>query len=506
MGSLSATEVRVLSRLIERALARPAEEREAWLAALPEPQQVLVPRIRERLAQLEQPVPGAPPPEPEPMFKPAAPRAVEFLGPYKLLQPLGGEEGQAHVWRVERSEGKSRLALVLRLQPEAAEGSAAPRERERQEVVMLPQHPRIVRLADVGVDAAGRRYRVMPFVEGVDLAAYAERRALPAAQRAKLMLQVCELVELAHAEHVALQALKSSSLRVDDEGQVQLLDWGDGRALRADTLAADVQALGQVLQTLRGSGRGRSGMADADLAAVQARAQSADALQRYASVPALSEDLRLVSTHRPVPGIHANAWHRAQLFLRRRRLELVAGALGLLLLAFVTNMGVRYLVQGRAQVQRGQQAQEFLRENQLDAVAVAASTPAAIPDVGQEAPRLQRALEAARLGFAGEPVLRGQVLVELGVRFRALGQPEQALAVLREAVALLRGTASAAEPALHLARAQLALQLLQNQAPGAVAEARALVEPVQSACSGAACEQALVVARQVAALLATPAR
>jgi serine/threonine-protein kinase len=295
-------------------------------------------------------------------------------------------------------------------------------------------------------------------------------------------------------------------LRVDDEGQVHLLDWGDGRALRADTLAADVQALGRVLQALRGAGRARSGMADADLAAVQARAQAADAAQRYASVQALSEDLQLVSTHRPVPGAHASPWHRAQLFVRRRRLALAAGALGLLLLAFVVNLGVRYLVQGQGQVQRGQQVQEFLRDNQLDAAAAPGSTPETAPDVAQEAPRLQRALEKARLGFAGEPVLRGQVLVELGVRFRMLGQPEQALAVLREAVALLRSTASAAEPALHLARAQLALQLLQNQTPAAAAEARTLVEPIQSTCSGAACEQALGVARQVGAVLATTSR
>ena len=51
--SLSATEVRVLSRLLERALAQPAECREAWLLALPEHQQVLVPRLRERLTSLE---------------------------------------------------------------------------------------------------------------------------------------------------------------------------------------------------------------------------------------------------------------------------------------------------------------------------------------------------------------------------------------------------------------------------------------------------------------------
>lgn len=49
---LSATEVRVRSRLIERTLALPSKQREAYLAALPGPQQALAPRTRERLAQL----------------------------------------------------------------------------------------------------------------------------------------------------------------------------------------------------------------------------------------------------------------------------------------------------------------------------------------------------------------------------------------------------------------------------------------------------------------------
>ena len=254
---------------------------------------------------------------------------------------------------------------------------------------MLPQHPRIVRLSDVGSDERGRRWRVMPFAEGVGLASYAERRGLPAVQRARLMLQVCELVEQAHAEHVALGVLKPSRLRVDDEGRVLLLDWGDGRALRADTTAADVRALGDVLQALREAGRSRSGIADADLAAVQARAQGSG--PPYASAQALADDLRLVLAFRAVPGAHAGPWHRGRLFLRRRRLVLAAGALGALLVVSVGVLGLRHLQRGEAHVQRGQQLQEFLRDNQLDAAADAA------PDIALQAPRLPR----ARAGTAG---------------------------------------------------------------------------------------------------------
>lgn len=508
MTTLSATEVRVLSLLLERVLALPADEREAFIAALPERQQVLVPRLRERLASLVQVEPGAAavaPPPPRP-----APRAEVRVGPYRLLDPLGGD-GAGRVWRAERGEGAARKEFALRLpaSPDAAAPAAPGPRAEEMQVVLLPAHADIVRLVDAGVDAEGRFYRVLPLIDGLGLVEHAQRRGHGERAVAQLMLKAAQLVALAHAEQVACGALRTSSFRVDDDSRVLLLDWGQGRALRPDTIAADVMALGRVLQLLLAGtdpGAGRAAEAGGarrvrpvtpgpDLARVLQRALHAPGAQPYAGVQAMVDDLRLILDFRPVPGAPGGALHLARLFLRRNRLALVAGVLAGALLLALANVGWRAYSQGQAQARRGDQVQVFLAEHLPGPVPGADGQP---PDIGVEAPRLQRALETARFGFPGDPVLRGQVITALGLRFRALGQPEQAQAVLQEAVTLLKGTARAGDPALHNARVALAQQLLQLGEAGAAAQAAALARQVLDGCTaGDACAAARDAARAV---------
>jgi hypothetical protein len=333
-------------------------------------------------------------------------------------------------------------------------------------VVLLPAHPDIVRLVDAGVDAQGRFYRVLPLVEGQGLVEHAQRRGYGERDVAQLMLKVAQRVAFVHAEQVACSELRTSSFRVDDESRVLLLDWGQGRALRAETVAADVLGLGRVLQALlAGAEHGSSGSDAArpvrpvapgpDLGRVLQRALREPSVPPYAGVQEMVDDLKLIPDFRPVPGAPGGALHLAQLFLRRNRLALGAGVLVAGLLLTVGNVGWRAYQRGAAQTQRSDQVQVFLSEH-LPGPAPGADGQ--MPDIAVEAPRLQRALETARFGFPGNPVLRGQVITALGQRFGALGQPEQAQAVLQEAVTLLQGTARADDPALLAARAALAQQ------------------------------------------------
>lgn len=524
---LSATEVRVLSRLIERALALPAEQREAYLAALPGPQQALVPRIRERLAQLavteeEAEVAVAPPP-------PRAPRPEVRVGPYRLVAPLNGN-ALARVWRAERAErpdSTARKAFALCLpsardaDDPAADSAADARQRaaaiaaERQ-VVLLPEHPQIVRLIDAGIDAEGRFYRVLPFIEGLGLVAHAQRRGLELHGLVALLAEACRLVAHVHEGEVACTALGPTCFRVDDEGRVRLLDWGRGRSLRPDTRAADIRALGGLLQALLAGDDGQDHSADTaapparpvapgpDVAHVLRRALqpggavggAARAAEPYATVLALHDDLKLVLGWQPVPGAAGDAMHRARLWLRRHRLRLALAAVGGALLLALASAGWQGWQRGQGQTQRADASRTFLQE-QLPEALPEAPPPSSPPDLAVEAPRVQQALEKARTGFAGEPVLRGQVITALGVRFRVLGQPEQALAVLQEAVTLLQGTARADEPALGAARAELARQHLLDGSAASHERATALAQQVLATCTGSACAGARSAAQQL---------
>ena len=528
---LSATEVRVLSRLIERTLALPPEQRETYLAALPEPQQALVPRIRERLAQLavteiEAAVAVAPPP-------PRVQRPEQRVGPYRLLEPLNGQQS-ARVWRAERAEradsaARKSFALCLPAAPhtdtdtEVAPDGAADAHRRAAErlVVLLPEHPQIVRLIDAGIDAEGRFYRVLPFVEGLGLVAHAQRRGLGLRALVALFAEACRLVAHVHADDVACTALGPASLRVDDEGRVRLLDWGRGCSLRPATCAADVRALGGLLQALLAGDDGQAAPGGPparpvapgpDVAHVLRRALRAGAAPgdapAYPTVAALVDDLQLVLGWQPVPGAGGDALHRARLWLRRHRARLTLAVAGAALLVALAWAGWQAWQRGQGQNQRADAARIFLQqqlpEALLDAQTQAAApgaAPDAAPDLAVEAPRVQRALEQARTGFAGEPVLRGQVITSLGVRFRVLGQPDQALAVLQEAVTLLQGTSRADDPALGAARAELARQHLLAASAAGRERALALAQQVLTSCTGGACVAARATAQQVLQVL-----
>lgn len=514
---LSATEVRVLSRLIERTLALPSEQREAYLAALPEPQQVLVPRVRERLAQLAQTaaeaeVAVAPPP-------PRAQRPELRVGPYRLLEPLNGSD-DARVWRAERAEradNTARKAFALCLPP-PSDPAAPPDARQlaaERQVVRLPEHPQIVRLIDAGIDAEGRFYRVLPLVEGLDLVTHAQRRGLGLHALVALLAEACRLVAHVHEGEVACTALGPASFRVDDEGRVRLLDWGRGRSLRADARAADIRALGGLLQALLAGddGEAAAGAAHApkpvapgpDVAHVLSRAlQTGGAgamFEPYATVAAFIDDLELVLAWQPVPGAGGDVLHRARLWLRRHRLRLALGVVGGAVVLALATAGWQAWQRGQGRAQRADAARLFLQEHLPEALPGAlASVPAPVPagpDLAVEAPRVQRALEKARTGFAGEPVLRGQVITALGVRLRVLGLDDQALNVLQEAVALLQGTARADEPALGAARAELAQQHGREGSAAGRDKAAALAQQVLATCTGAACAPARAAAQQV---------
>jgi len=490
---LSAVEVRVLSRLLEKAQTMPASELEPWLDSLPAAQQVLVPRLRERLSQISVPVEDPTlivPVKLTPKKNPDS-RIGERVGPFRLVQELG-EPGSGTLWLAERADGGKAPQVALMLP--ADEASA-----ERQ-LVSLPEHPQVVRLKYAGVDDRGRTFRVMQKLEGVTLAEHVKRRHLNVAQRVQLLMPVLAAVVHAHGEMVAHGDIRPANLRVDDEGRVFLLDWGMGRLLYPATATADMQALARVLeQTLEGASPG------ADLKAVLQRALQDDPRERYSGVAPLKADLQRVLDFRAVPGPHATAFHRASLFARRHRVKLAGGTLAALLLATALTSGVRHLQRGQKQTERASQAKVYLAQALGEDVDAAASAPALAPDPARLATRLQRTLEQARMSFDGEPVLRGQVLTELALRFRDIGQPEQAQSVLREAVALLQSTAAVSDPALGHARAELALLLVDSPGNGAREQARALIDKVLADCSGTRCEPARQQANRAQQKLLAPA-
>jgi serine/threonine-protein kinase len=365
------------------------------------------------------------------------------------------------------------------------------------------EHPHIARVFDAGVDARGRPYLVTARVLGADVIRHARRRRLPAAARLSLMLQACAAVSHVHGLRWAHGRLKPSNLRIDDAGCVQLLDssmarllagWrqrgpgGDDQARggpdaaaspyvppeqrqgAAPSVAQDVHALGVLLGELMADAPG-VGPLKGDLQAVVERATAKDPLARYETVAGLAADVRNLIEHLPVLAAPAGRAHGAALWLRRHRLALVAGTCAVALLAAVTARLWQQHVQAQSLDDRDRQARAFMDE--------------AFPRAGRDAQRWQAALVRARQGFEGQPTLRGQVLAQLGVAGRAIGQPEGALQVLGEAHSLLQRVARADDPARLGAAAELASQWLLNGKPETSGQATAWAQQALAVCRDA---------------------
>lgn len=96
---------------------------------------------------------------------------------------------------------------------------------ERRTLARL-EHVGIAPLLDGGVDAEGRPWFVMRYVEGQRIDEWCDGRRADIRARVSLLVQVCDALEYAHRTLVLHRDIKPANILVTDAGQVQLLDFG----------------------------------------------------------------------------------------------------------------------------------------------------------------------------------------------------------------------------------------------------------------------------------------
>ena len=97
------------------------------------------------------------------------------------------------------------------------------------------QHPGILPVYELGLDAGLRPYFTMRLVKGRTLAALLEERPDPMRDLDRFLAvfeQVCQTVAYAHARGVIHRDLKPSNIMVGAFGEVQVVDWGLSKVLR----------------------------------------------------------------------------------------------------------------------------------------------------------------------------------------------------------------------------------------------------------------------------------
>jgi serine/threonine-protein kinase len=361
---------------------------DAWFESLGGDRARLEPMLRrllhERSVLRDSDFPGATPSDALGAATPSAPDAFQLVGPYRLLREIG-QGGMASVWLAERADGLIERRVALKL-PHASWGARSFAERMARERNILASltHPNIARLCDAGIDAGGRPFLALEYVDGQAIDTYAAAHDLSTRARVGLIVQVARAVAHAHAQLVVHRDLKPSNILVDAQGRAHLLDFGiaklidppfEGgadsapptlamaRALTPDYAspeqirgeavgtASDLYSLGVVsFELLTGarpyrlkSGTGALALAESiaraniprasdrceergrelrgDLDAILAKALARNAAERYASIDAFADDLERHLRGEPVQARAPSRWYVAERWVRRHPLE-----------------------------------------------------------------------------------------------------------------------------------------------------------------------------------------
>jgi formylglycine-generating enzyme required for sulfatase activity len=162
---------------------------------------------------------------------PALPSPGDRIGAYTIEAPLG-EGGMGVVFSARDDTDRALAIKVLRPGVDTEETLA----RFRLECTLLArlQHPGICPILDLGSTPEGLPYFVMPRIDGVRIDDFCDAAALGTDERLELFLQVCAVVEHAHARGILHRDLKPSNIlvvRAGDRLAPVLIDFGVARVL-----------------------------------------------------------------------------------------------------------------------------------------------------------------------------------------------------------------------------------------------------------------------------------
>ncbi len=414
-----------ISRLLDEALELAPDAREAWLAALARERPAHHASLRDMLATLGD-IERDDFLNELPQLDVREPRISAELQPgqavsvYRLVREIG-VGGMGTVWLAERTDGVVQRRVALKLPRAAWSGRFAERLVRESRILATLEHEHIARLYDAGLDAHGRPFLALEYVEGVPIDVYCRENAVPLREREGLLLQVMAAVSHAHARLVVHRDLKPANILVTRDGRVKLLDFGiaklleserteataltrvAGRALTLDYAspeqirgeplgtASDVYSLGVVgyevlsdarpYRLRRGSAAEmEEAIADAqprlaseaattparrnalrgDLDAILNRALKKSVDERYPSVDAFAQDLARHLRGEPVDARPDSRWYRASKFVsRHRRAVALASTLAV---SIVLGSGVSIWQARVAQRQEERAVSENLRQ------------------------------------------------------------------------------------------------------------------------------------------------
>ncbi len=155
------------------------------------------------------------------------------------------EGGMGTIFALRDRALRRALAMkVLRVSESRADQRLVERFLDEARITSQLDHPGIVPVHEMGIDASGRPYFTMKRVHGQTFERVLERVVAGDAEwtqaRALGVLQrVCEAVAFAHKRGVVHRDLKPSNVMVGDFGEVYVMDWGLARVVNGESMFAE---------------------------------------------------------------------------------------------------------------------------------------------------------------------------------------------------------------------------------------------------------------------------
>jgi eukaryotic-like serine/threonine-protein kinase len=276
--------------------------------------------------------------------------AGDRVGNYAIVEEIG-RGGTSVVYRARRCDGVFEHEVALKIVHSTP--SLRGRARLERNILGRLRHPNIAQIIDGGESPAGEIWFAMELATGEHIDARCTNLRLDWSARVRLVIQVCDAIEHAHAQSVIHGDIKPGNIIVGANNRVSLVDFGISSAATDEsandaaagesaltpgfaspeqfsgepmTPASDLFQIGRVIEELVASARDVPEPVARNLAAIVSKATRFKAGQRYENAAALRADLECVLALRLCGARRWSFARRLQLLALRKRESLPAFA------------------------------------------------------------------------------------------------------------------------------------------------------------------------------------
>ena len=167
--------------------------------------------------------------------------SVQRIGRYEIVELIPGG-GMGQVYRAFDPDLRREVALKIVRQEGGEDPLRQRRLLEEAQAAGSLNHPNIVAVYDVGIDA-GRLFIVSEFIRGDNLAVDIERGAFASKRLLDQAVQIAAGLRAAHDAGIAHRDLKPQNVMLTRDGRIKIIDFGLAKVMEAATNASDHEAV-----------------------------------------------------------------------------------------------------------------------------------------------------------------------------------------------------------------------------------------------------------------------